>query len=124
MTILRAFINASGANDVTPNAVNWANIGPTSAGSGTNASQTVQGCTIAITLSITNSGSGIVEYRLDSGSYVTYTAPFSVDARTGQTLDWRVSPIAPGNVTGTVTVKNDSDGAATLDTFTYDVTLL
>ena len=106
--------------DVTPNAVNWANI--TSASSpAANANQTINGCSQSITISISNTGSGFAQYSLDDGAYVNYTVPFSVDALTGQTLKWQFSS-AIGTVTGTITVINDSDGGATLDTFTYDVT--
>jgi hypothetical protein len=121
MSILLAAFGAMGAPaDVTPNAVNWADISSATSPAA-NANQTIDGCSTSITISITNSGSGIVEYRLDSGSYVTYTVPFSVDALTGQTLNWQVSAVA-GQVTGTITVINDSDSSTTLDTFTYDVT--
>lgn len=119
MSILAAYMATLGG-DVTPNAVNWANISSASSPAA-NANQTVNGCSRSITISAANSGSGFLEYRLDSGSYVTYSAPFSVNALAGQTLNWRISAFA-GTVTGTITVTNDSDSSTTLDTFTYDVT--
>jgi hypothetical protein len=115
-----AFLATLGNQDVTPNAVNWANISSASSPAA-NANQTVNGCSRSITISAANSGSGFLEYRLDSGSYVIYSAPFSVNALAGQTLNWRISAFA-GTVTGTITVTNDSDASTTLDTFTYDVT--
>lgn len=121
MSILAlAAAGIAGGGDVTPNAVNWANISSATSPAA-NANQTVDGCSRSITISAANSGSGFLEYRLDSGSYVTYSAPFSVNALAGQTLNWRVSAFA-GTVTGTITVTNDSDSSTTLDTFTYDVT--
>lgn len=124
MSILAAYMATLGG-DVTPNAVNWAAVSGVSPQA--NANQTVDGCTRSITISMAKSGTtgttSIVEYRIASGSYVTYTAPFSIDALAGQTLNWRVQLAAPGAGTGTITVKNDSDASATLDTFTYNLTL-
>ena len=118
LALAAAGIASSG--DVTPNAVNWTDISSASSPAA-NANQTVNGCSRSITISAANSGFGFLEYRLDSGSYVTYSAPFSVNALAGQTLNWRISAFA-GTVTGTITVTNDSDASTTLDTFTYDVT--
>ena len=128
MSILLAAFGAMSTTtvDVTPNAVNWANISSGTA-SGVNANQTVNGCGTSITLSVAVSGASptppVVEYSLDGGGYVTYSTPFSVDAATGQTLNFRVTGLTPGTNTGTVTVTNDSDGSATLDTFTYSVSV-
>ena len=121
MSILLAFISTMGDQDVTPNAVNWANISSASSPAA-NANQTVNGCSRSITISAANSGSGILSYRLDSGSSTPYSAPFSVDAAGGQTLNWQVAATLGNTVTGTITVTNDSDSSTTLDTFTYDVT--
>lgn len=123
--LLAAFAGMSTTTvDLTPNAVNWADISSAS-DSGVNANQTVDGCGASITISVAVSGASptpaIIEYRLDSGSYVTYSTPFSVDAQTGQTLNFRVAGVIPGTNTGTVTVTNDSDSSTTLDTFTYSV---
>lgn len=107
------------SGDVTPNAVNWANV--SGASPQANANQTVDGCSKSITLSATNSGSGALKYSLDGGAFTSYLSPFSVDAAAGQTLRWQVVA-AIGSQSGTVTVKNDSDGGTTLDTFNYTVT--
>lgn len=122
MSILLSLLAALGNSDTTPNAVNWGNIGPV-ATSGTNANQTITGCDRSITLSASGVGVGVtLQYSLAGGAFATYSAPFSVDAAAGQTLRWQVAAILPGTQTGTITVTNDSDGGATLDTFTYSVT--
>lgn len=113
-----AFLATLGG-DVTPNAVNWAAVSGVSPQA--NANQTVDGCSRSITLSAVNSSSGTLKYSLAGGAFTAYLAPFSVDAAAGQTLRWQVES-AIGTKTGTVTVKNDSDGGTTLDTFTYNVT--
>lgn len=121
MSILMAAFAALGAGaDVTPNAVDWANV--SGASPQANANQTISGIDVSITISLSDSGgfSGF-EYRLDSGSYVTYSVPFSVND--GQTLNFRVPGLIPGTNAGTITVVNDSDASTTLDTFTYSVDL-
>lgn len=104
--------------DVTPNAVNWADLSGTSPQS--NANQTINGCSGSIVLSATNSSSGTLLYSLAGAAFTAYLSPFSVDAAAGQTLRWQVTS-AIGTKVGTVTVTNDTDGGATLDTFTYSV---
>lgn len=125
MSILFAYLATLSNQDVTPNAVNWANV--SGASPQANANQTVDGCSRSITISMAKSGTtgtpSVVDYRIASGTYTTYTVPFSIDALAGQTLNWRVSLLAPGAGTGTITVTNDSDGSATLDTFTYNLTI-
>ena len=124
MSLLAAvFASMSGttAADVTPNAVNWGNI--TGVLSGTNANQTLNGTSASITISVTKSpifDVGIIEYDLNGAGFVEYTAPFVVDSVTGQTLRFQVSTDL-GAAAATVTVKNDTDGGATLDTFTYNL---
>jgi hypothetical protein len=122
VSILLAFLATLGNQDVTPNAVNWANV--SGASPQANANQTVDGCSRSITISASASGGNTsLYYRIASGSYVFYSAPFSINALAGQALNWRVNCVVPGSAAGTVTVTNDSDGSATLDTFTYSVTL-
>ena len=111
-------VYAAGGTDVTPSAVNWANIGPTSS-PGSNANQTISGIDTTISISASLSGPGNLFYDLSGAGFVAYTAPFGVT--NGQTLRWQVTSDL-GNVTGTATITNDSDGSATLDTFAYDVT--
>lgn len=121
MTILMSLIATLGgsspaAADVTPNAVNWANVsGPNPQ---SNANQTVNGCSGTINISTTNSSIGILYYSLDGAAFTAYSGAFSVDALTGQTLRWQIAGVG----SGTITVINDSDSGTTLDTFTYTTT--
>lgn len=114
------FGGKGGASDVTPNAVNWGNVSGTDFAA--NANQTISGITSSITISLSISGnddSETISYRIDSGSYVGYTIPFSVS--NGQTLNFGVAVLPLTTAGGTVTVRNDSAGSVTLDTFTYSV---
>lgn len=106
----------SAAPDVTPNAVNWGNISGST--TGTNANQTINGTSGNITISMTYVGAAVIQYSLAGGAFTTYTAPFSVNGLAGQTLRWQATTDGGIPASGTVTVRNDSDGAAVLDTFT------
>lgn len=120
--LLAAFAGMSAAPDVTPNAVNWANI--TGATSGSNANQTLSGTSVSITVSVSKSPAidvGIIEYSLAGGAFTTYSAPFVVDSVTGQTLRFQVSTDPGIPASATVTVTNNTDGSVTLDTFTYSL---
>lgn len=114
--LMAAFAALTGGADVTPNAVNWGNISGTT--SGTNANQTVNGCSTSITISMTYVGGADIEYSLDGAAFVAYTVPFSVNAQTGQTLRWQATTDGGIPASGTVTIRNDSDASAVLDTFT------
>lgn len=112
---------ASSPADVTPDAVNWANIGPGTSPQ-SNANQTINGIDTTITLEINADSAGLFEYSLNSGSFTFIANGGQVPVSNGDTLRWRVSPAAPGTVSGTITITNESDGSAVLDTFTYSVT--
>jgi hypothetical protein len=108
-----------GRVDVTPNAVNWANVSGVSPQA--NANQTIDGITSSISISLTGMDvNTLAYYRINSGSYVLYTAPFSVS--NGQTLNFQMQALPATSPSGTITVRNDSSGSATLDTFTYSLT--
>jgi hypothetical protein len=118
MSILLAAFAALGA-DVTPDAVNWANISGTDVAS--NANQTISGISSSISIGLTITGNDdleIIAYRINSGSYVTYSAPFNVS--NGDTLNFQVSTVISA-AAGSVTVTNESAGGVTLDSFTYSV---
>jgi len=102
--------------DITPDAVNWANI--SGSGSGSNANQTITGITAPITISLSNSGGGFPSYDLNGAGFSVYSGPFVVT--NGQTLRFSVGG-SPAS--GTITVVNDTDSSTTLDTFTYSLTL-
>ncbi len=65
-------------------------------------------------ISCNYTGSETLEYRIDSGSYVTYSVAFSLTS--GQTLGWKYT--ASANESGTITVTDDTRGAS-VGTFTY-----
>lgn len=111
--MIAAIITAMGGADLTPDAVNWADTSTTNPQS--NANQTITGIDAPITISTTNSGIGALLYDLNGAGFTSYSAPFSVS--NGQTLRWQLS----GAGAGTITVKNDSTGGTTLDTFTYSL---
>ncbi|MFO1015797.1 MAG: RHS repeat domain-containing protein [Caulobacteraceae bacterium] len=105
-----------GGPDVTPNAVNWTNI---SGGSGaTNSAVTLNGITAEISLTITYTGSGSISYSKNGGSFASVTSGGEIAITDGNTLVFKAS----GNSSGTVTVRNASDGASLIDTFDYAVT--
>lgn len=112
-------MGGANAGDVTPAAVDWADItGSAGGGAQANANQTISGITQPIMIqvdTVVNIGAiGALEYRIDSGSYVVYSVPFQVN--NGQTLNFRVTPNGVG--VATYTVKNNSAGGTTLDPFT------
>jgi len=119
-------------NDVTPNSVDWSNIEWDDLNlEGTVTSQQISGITSSITIKITRgSGAADLYYRVGNSNLTgtIFDAPFFV----GYTLisnngtfsvsnnQW-VTFACYGEVnsfTTTVTVLNNSDGDATLDTFT------
>lgn len=108
--------SAGGGFDVTPNAVNWADISGATPQS--NANQTISGIDATISISLGKTGSGILTYDLNGAGFTAYSGAFNVT--NGQTLRFQLSG---AGTSGTVTVTNDSDGSTTLDTFTYSLTL-
>ena len=129
-----AMIIASGAGDRTPDALNWANVGPGSAPQN-NGARTIAGVNAPITLraaisSFSSTGGGartLQIYRNGvSVASVTAAAAAFVEASfsAGDTCYFLASQTTPGsgnNWSGTVTVTNQSDAAAVLDTFPVTV---
>jgi len=122
---------AAGGGDVTPDAVNWGNITVTS-GSGiennSGSAQTLAGIDSPITLRAawTSSSSNPTKGQwIKNGVAVQapQLSPVEVTASVGDVLYWQTYAAythPAGNYdTGTVTVTNQSDGAASLDTFTF-----
>lgn len=60
-------------------------------------------------ISLSTSAIGSIEYRINSGTYVTYTAPFSLSS--GQTLGWRYTNPAM-NETDSATVADSTRGSS------------
>lgn len=120
MSLLLAAVGGEGS-DVTPDAVNWANIGPGNEPQN-NANQTFTGIDTTISIE-TFYTSGLLYYSLNGGAFTFIGNGGGVDVVNNDTLRFQMSNAAPGTVTGTVTVRNGSDGDVDLDTFTYSVTL-
>lgn len=104
--------------DVTPNAVDWANFNDTSA------SNAISGFSGSITLQFSLSsvsGGPVFAYKKNSGVWVQFSSsnPGVVSISSGDTIQFRIN--GPAASTGLITVKNVSDGGATLDTTTATV---
>lgn len=123
MSTLMAVIGAIGAGgDKTPDAVNWANIGP-GVSPQTNATQTINGIDGSITLEInyTGGGSNLFYYSIDGGAFTIVANGGTFVASNGETVRFQTTRVAAGTSSGTVTITNESDGGTSLDTFTYSV---
>ena len=121
---LMGVMSESGAQDSTPDAIDWASISGADVVATTD--ETVSGIvgTIDLYYEINNSGSSpIIYYRIDSGTWQFLNAgstnTFTVS--NNQTVGWQVVA-SFGAVNSTITVKNASDAGATLDTFGANVT--
>ncbi len=112
---------ATTATDVTPNSVNWGNIGPGFSPQ-VNSNQTISGINTTITLEVNYTGSSVfMYYRINSGSYTLISSGGQFTVSNGQTVNFQAITTNPTTVSGTVTITNESDGGASLDTFTYNV---
>jgi hypothetical protein len=105
-----------GGGIVVPGPLAWSNI--FDVGAGSTDTQTLTAITTPISISATLSGGGTAHSILN-GSAAFYAGAFSVSA--GDALAWLIVNAGPIAVAGTVTVANQSDGGAVLDTFTYTV---
>ncbi len=119
---------SAGGSDVTPSAVNWGNITVTDEYSGVEENSPVTLAAIDATIQlrvVLGGGDGKVAW-IKNGVAQGYTSvSATVSAQVGDQLAVRISarptPATSGNyISGTATVYNDSDGAAVLDTFTYE----
>ena len=125
--------------DVTPNPTpNWANISYDGFGGVYIANvQQIQGINVPITLEVTRSGTNFILYtRVDNsapgwtnggvwtgditGWTTISTYPYTFSISNNQYVSFGCDPdVVDG--TWTITIKNNSDGATTLDTFTATV---
>jgi len=117
-------MSEAGSQDVTPDAIDWANISGADVANTTD--ETVTGIynTIDLYYDIVNNGAApIVYYRIDSGTWQFLNAgstnTFTVS--NNQTVGWQVVA-SFGTVNSTITVKNASDAGATIDAFNANVT--
>ena len=121
------------AEDVTPNAVNWAD--DNTGNEATTTMQQITGISQDITLTVSWTGQetgGAFYYNINStntyniGSHISLTSsPTSITISNNQYLGFRLYYTAGGTKTRAVTVTNSSDGGAAIDTFTlttfYDI---
>lgn len=103
--------------DLTPNAVNWANISDTD-NRAENSNQTISGITVPITLEATSSDPDIQLFPIVNGTELNAGA-FIVSS--GDTVRFEAFHNQQSAQSGTVTVRNTSDGNVTLDTFTVSL---
>lgn len=108
--------SAGGSGGVVPSPTPvWSSIYDTDVGS-TNV-QTISGIGGSISISVVQSGGGALWYTLGSG-LTPYGGPFPVSV--GSDLGFTVfNHVGGGTITGTLTVKNQSDGGATLGVISY-----
>jgi len=110
--------------DYTPNAVDWANI-ITIGANGTNANQTITGINQTVTIKVSwgniQGTISLVEYRINSGSYVTINNNGTFTVVNNDTVNFRVSGAASTYNYADFTIKNNSTGDSTLDTFYAEI---
>jgi len=125
-------LGTGGGSDFTPAAVNWAaitNVGGLRQGVGYNAAQTITAIDNVIQLKAawtSTSGTPATGVWIKNGTAVSSptASPAYVNASVNDSLYFWMTTFNDGignYDTGTVTVTNESDGAATLDTFTFAV---
>jgi len=132
---------SGGGGDNTPAAVNWSNVSSTRVGKSTTyvySAQQITGISTSITLKTEFSNSALVEmyYKVQSTGTVPssssdpasngYTNIRHNDTLTVSNNQYVVFGVQSGTgvtTSSTITVKNNSDGNATLDTFTATKTV-
>ena len=110
--------------DYTPDAVNWIDI-ITIGATGTNANQTITGInqtvTIKVSWTVTSGTISTVEYRINSGSYVTINNNGTFTVVNNDTVNFRVGGAAGTFNTADFTIKNNSTSDSTIDTFYAEI---
>lgn len=124
----------SGGSDVTPDSLNWGNITATDTingvGSNSGSEQTLAGIDAQITLRAvwtSTSSSPAKGQWIKNGAAVqsVQASPVTVNVSLGDKVYFSMSARNSGTAgnydSGTVTVTNDTDGGASIDTFTFAV---
>lgn len=124
-------ITVSGV-DATPDAVNWNDITASTNSSPvlalTNV-QTINSINVPITLEADYTGPGVVTFTLsvsvNGGAFTALNSGDTFVVHNGDTVQFRGAKTGAnlGTCSGTVTVKNNTDGGAVLDTFAYSIAL-
>jgi YD repeat-containing protein len=112
---------------VSPNP-QWANIsafGTTAPVTGSNANQAIQGINTAITLQLSQTGAGGNHYySKNNGAWTSWTNGSTLSVGANDTLKFEVTKSSgSGEITGTITVVNQSDSNTQIGSFTYDITI-
>jgi len=122
ITGLGSFVNQGIAPDVTPNAVNWADV--SDVGTATTTMQQFTGINQTITIAVDWGLDGDFYYSknttnsYDAATQVQIiTSPQSITISNGDYLGFRLVQDGRLDNYNNVEVKNSSDGNATLDTF-------
>lgn len=110
-------VSLAASGDVTPNAVNWADISP-AGNSGTNANQTINGITQDIELDIDTSGSVVTVVYLNNVSQGAIT---SLTVSDGDQVYFECTNFTVNPVSESVVVRNVDDGNVILDTFNVNL---
>jgi hypothetical protein len=116
-----------GGSDVTPTVTGtWSNISDTVTGVGNTGNVTIGGIDTSINLYwVDNASSSIfVRVSINDGTYTLLSEGSSstVSVSNGDTVKWQIETFQTSTQSGTVTIKNASDGDAQVgNTFTYAV---
>ena len=111
---------------VTPNPIAWADIvsivssGPAG---GSNAAQTFSGIVATVTIKLVvapGSSGALLKYSKNGAAFTTWTSGATLTVVAGDTLAFSASTGGSAS-TGTIQVVNQSDGAALLNQFNYDL---
>jgi len=130
MTMLAAMLATLGGSPVL-NAVDWANITDSTAGPGTSSATTttevVDGNTKDIYLKITWTGSpSSVTITIDGSPTLLSSGGTVLIASGGASssgVSFTTTRLTTGTSSGTITVVNETNGDAAVDTFTYSNTV-
>jgi hypothetical protein len=115
------FVGLRSVGDREPNAIDWANITFSAAGSASNALQTVAGMTNQGTLRVSWTGTaGLTMSVIGTGGDGSIASGGTQTFENGETLGFQAIAGAPGAGTNTVTIEylNNSGSYVTWDTFT------
>lgn len=121
--VIQSLGTVATGSDVTPDSVNWTNIS-SYLGVGSTNSQTISSIDTPITIRAawgTNGDANLGRWIVNGAAQPYGSSPQEVTVSNNTTLTFqmRLQGATTASSNGTVTVTNQSDGAASLDTFTY-----
>lgn len=112
--------------DYTPDAANWADIITLGrlVPSGVNPNVTITGINQTVTIKVSwvvSAGTITAEYRINSGSYISISNNNTFTVVNNDTLNFRVGGAIDTYNYANFTVKNNSTGDSTIDTFYAEI---